>query len=112
MKKTVIGFVAPVMIKNKRYIARIDTGATKSSIDERLAKLLGLTDLIDIKEVRNAHGEVLRPVVRITVMIEGRKITAPFTLANRKNLRHKVLIGRNILKRGFIIDPSHESSNH
>jgi hypothetical protein len=88
--------------------ARIDTGATKSSIDFRLAKELGLETPVKLTRVRQAHGTLARGVVRITVLIAGKLIPEKyFTLADRSTLRYKVLIGQNILKRGgFLIDPT------
>jgi hypothetical protein len=36
----------------------------------------------------------------------GRKMRAYFTIADRVHMKYRVLVGLNILKRGFLVDPS------
>ena len=107
--KVVIGLSERITIKNskgKRTVeAKIDTGATKSSIDVELAKQLHLGPVITSKMVKSAHGYMLRPVVKATIAIAGKTLTEDFTLADRNHLKYAVLIGQNILKHGFLIDP-------
>lgn len=91
---------------DERLIARIDTGATKSSIDYKLASKLKLGPVIESRLVKSAHGSKLRPVVKATITIKGKKITGKFTLADREHMKYRVLIGQNILKQGFLIDPN------
>ncbi len=109
-KKTIVGLTELITVKgnkeNKELIARIDTGATKSSIDISLASKLELGPVVDSKIVKSAHGEKLRPVVRATVFIKGKAIEAKFTLADRNNMKYQVLIGQNILKKDFLVDPN------
>ena len=57
----------------------------------------------------SSHGKGTRPVVKAHLEIQGRKINANFNIVSRLNLKYKVLIGRNILKRGFLVDPSKHS---
>ena len=38
-----------------------------------------------------------------------KEIKTDFTLADRSNMKYSVLIGQNILKQGFLIDPSKEA---
>ena len=45
-----------------------------------------------------------RKVVKAVVKIKNRKIRASFTVADRSNLSFKVLIGRNILRKNFLVD--------
>jgi len=108
--KTIVGLTEFVTIRGEKscddLIARIDTGATKSSIDLLLATKLGLGPVVDSKLIKSAHGMKLRPVVRAEVEIKGRKIRAKFTLADRNHMRYPVLIGQNILKKDFLVDPS------
>ncbi len=91
---------------SEEHIARIDTGATKSSIDVSLASSLKLGPVVASKLVKNAHGSKLRPVIEANIEIEGKKIKSLFTLADRSHMKYKVLIGQNILKEGFLIDPT------
>jgi hypothetical protein len=108
-EKTIVGLTEEVIISGnsgkKELIARIDTGATKSSIDLTLASELKLGPVIDSRLIKSAHGTKLRPVVKASVKIQNRNIKAKFTLADRSHLRYPVLIGQNILKMGFLVDP-------
>jgi len=109
--KTVVGLTEKVIIKgnngkSKELIARVDSGATKSSIDITLASQLELGPVIDSKLIRSVHGTKLRPVVEVTVVIKGKSVQARFTVADRMQMRYAVLIGQNILRQGFLIDPT------
>ena len=90
----------------KIIIARIDTGASKSSIDKALAKELGLGPVIETKVVKSAHGSRERPIVNVNITLCGKTITEKFTVVDRSHMKYKALIGRNILEKGFIIDPN------
>ncbi|MFC1768323.1 RimK/LysX family protein [Nanoarchaeota archaeon] len=107
--KIVIGLVEQVKINNKSKthscLARIDTGATKSSIDSNLAKDLELGPIVASKLVRSAHGKKRRPVIMVKIELTGKNIEEEFTIADRSHMKYPVLIGQNILK-DFIIDPS------
>lgn len=90
----------------KNVIAKIDTGATKSSIDTSLAAELRLGPVIKSKLVKSAHGSKLRPIIEATIELAGKKIKSEFTLADRAHMKYRILIGQNILKDGFLIDPT------
>ncbi|MBI4016187.1 MAG: ATP-dependent zinc protease [Candidatus Aenigmarchaeota archaeon] len=105
--KTLIGLTEEVKIIGahaKRVVARIDTGATRSSIDIGLAKELGIGPLIRTVKVKSATGSSVRDVVKAKIIIAERKINASFNLADRRHMKYRVLVGQNILKRGFLID--------
>jgi hypothetical protein len=108
--KSIVGLTEYVTINgssnSKEVISRMDTGATKSSIDISLAAELKLGPVIDSRLIKSAHGTKLRPVVEVSVIISGREIKARFTVADRSHMRYPVLIGQNILKQGFLIDPN------
>jgi len=108
--KVVVGLVEEVKInsssgKFKKLLAKIDTGATKSSIDTRLAEQLELGPVTQSKMIKSAHGNRIRPVIDVEIEMEGKKIKEEFTIADRSHMSYPVLIGQNILVRGFIIDP-------
>lgn len=88
----------------KTVKARIDTGASKCSIDVRLAQKLNLGPIIDVSETKNSHGMSIRPVVEATVKLKDKTNTVKFTITDRDNLKYPVLIGRNLLKQGYIVD--------
>ena len=108
--KTVIGLAEKVKIffdsGQKIVIAKIDTGATKSSIDTNLAAELKLGPVIKSKLVKSAHGSKLRPIIEAAIELAGKKIKSEFTLADRAHMKYRILIGQNILKDGFLIDPT------
>lgn len=114
--KIVIGLIESVTLignnkQKKRIKAKIDTGATKSSIDTKLASTLKLGPIIKSKLVKSAQGNKLRPVIEAQVILAGKKLKGEFTLADRAHMRYKVLIGQNLLKQGFIIDPTRGVKN-
>ncbi|RMF54736.1 hypothetical protein D6745_04305 [Candidatus Woesearchaeota archaeon] len=109
-KRDVIGIEMPVTIhglkESKKVKAKIDTGASLSSIDMKLASEVGLSLGNKTKLVKQAHGNTLRPTARVKLTINGETMKTEFTLADRRHLKYKVLIGLNVLKKGgFLIDP-------
>ena len=108
--KTVIGLSEPAVIYGKTekrtLTAKIDTGASKSSIDVNLASQLKLGPIIKSKLVKSASGNKLRPVIEAIIVLAGKKFKEEFTLADRWHMKYRVLIGQNVLKHGYLIDPS------
>lgn len=112
-KKTVVGLVEPVKVtgpsgKTKEVLARIDSGATKSSVDVKLAAELSLGPVLKAKIVKSASGKSLRPVVAAKIFLADTEFKTDFTIADRADMKYRVLIGQNILKKGFLIDPAKE----
>jgi len=108
--REVIGFIEEVSIKGNNHKekivkARIDTGAVKSSIDAKLAAELELGPIIKRKLVVSAHGHTLRPVMEAHIKLGNKKMIAEFTIADRSHMKYRILVGQNILKKGFLIDP-------
>lgn len=79
-------------------LAVIDTGASRSSIDEDLADELDL-DLDDAETVtvRSALGRDERPLVDLDVQLAGRSLDTTASVADRSELAAPVLIGRRDL---------------
>lgn len=110
--------------------ARIDTGATTSSIDARNIQpferdgeqwvrfniLNPETDqMVQFEKVRvrkvkinqaNSNSPESRPVVEMQVKIGEITQLAEFTLSNRSHLDYQLLVGRNILRDVMIVDVS------
>ncbi len=110
METTVIGLVENIIIlkNNKRHSikARIDSGAIKSSIDQALAKELKLGPTLRRILIKSAHGSKRRQVIALDIELKEKKIyKTEFTLADRSHMTYQALIGQNVLKKGFIIDP-------
>ena len=110
--KQIIGLTEHVGVRStakkrgKRVLARIDTGAVMSSIDVSLAASLGLGPIKRMKKVKNANGVTERAVVDCVFVIKGHEQVTEVTLADRKHLKYRILIGQNILqKTDLIINP-------
>jgi alpha-L-glutamate ligase-like protein len=88
-------------------MAKIDTGADRSGIDEELAKKLGLLsedNIIYQARYRSALGKHRRPVIALEYYLAGRKINSMVSVTDRSKLRTKFLIGKRDLL-GFIVRP-------
>jgi hypothetical protein len=109
----------------KKVPARVDTGATVSSIwasniqettegltftlfDEGSEFYTGEKIVVDEYDKRAVSSSMGHTQIRFTVMIlislHGRRIRAKFTLADRSTQIYPVLIGRNVLRNKFIVD--------
>ncbi len=108
MVPTIVGFVEKVRIADKQIMARVDTGATISSINKTLVDSLGLGPVVRTTKVASAQGKQVRPIVIVDLEIAGKNLKAEFSVANRDHMEYQILIGRNILKHGFLIDPRKE----
>ncbi len=109
MDKIVVGLIENIKIVGdgeEEVLAKVDSGAKRSSIDIRLASRLKLGPLIKTRIFRSAVGKEIRAVVKAKIKIKNRIINATFSLSDRKKMKYPVLIGQNILKMGFLIDPS------
>ena len=82
---------------------------TKSSIDVRLAALLALGPITKTKIVKSASGKGRRAVVDAKIALADKEIKTDFTLADRAGMKYPLLIGQNILSKGFLIDPTKET---
>lgn len=106
--------------------AKIDTGAKTSSIQASFMKivkkedkeylqciLLGrksnpvLFEQWEKREIKSSNGQIqLRYVVKMEVALFGQRFVTDFTLANRKEMKFPVLLGRRLLRMGFLVDPT------
>lgn len=61
----------------------------------------------DRRRVRSSSGHVQeRIVVLMAIVLQGRKVTAEVTLSNRDQMGFRMLIGREALRHGFVVDSS------
>ncbi|MBS3146811.1 ATP-dependent zinc protease [Candidatus Woesearchaeota archaeon] len=113
MEKNILGLVEEIEIGGEKVLAKVDTGATNSSISLHLASKLRLGPIVKTVRVISSHGRTIRPVIKVSIKLGGRRFRVLFNLTDRKKLKFPILIGQNILKRGFLIDPSkNEIRNH
>lgn len=114
--RIVLGVEESVEVVNNKgehetVLAKVDTGAWRTAIDENLAKQLGIaTDIIDHRYVQSALGEQVRPTIKLAMLLHGRKIVTEAFIADRKNLTYHMILGRRDL-RGFLVDPTKGSKN-
>ena len=107
--------------------AKIDTGANTSSLHAFDIEDAGATvafwvrpwqeseddsrrielPVHDRRVVRSSSGhEEERIVVLLRVELVGRDIEAEFTLTNRDSMGFRMLIGRQALRQGYVVDPA------
>jgi len=124
-EKITIGEVEDVVLMPWRVKlpARIDTGATTSSLDARdlkvknnmaefkLPKQYGGLQLrlpvVGWLDVRSADFKEKRPVVEIMFCLGPKLIHTQVTLNDRSTVRYPLIIGRNVLKDNFVVDCMH-----
>jgi len=111
---TVIGQNEPVILENPetgervQVLAKVDTGADRTSIDEDIAEDLGL-DLEDAPTVTivSATGEEERPVVDVTLKIAGKTRQSAVSVNDRSGLSTPMIVGLGDLQ-GFLVSPSQD----
>jgi hypothetical protein len=100
--------------------ARVDTGAATTSLDTRDIKIRdgfaefnlpepygGQAVRLPVKKMRSlrsSSGREQRPVVDLTICIGRQKMQVEVNLANRSWMEFPLLLGRNVIEKGFIVD--------
>jgi len=124
--KTVIGGVEEVVLFpwGVKLPARIDTGAGMTSLDVRdltiknrfaqfrLPEKYGNT-LISLRvirycKVRSADSRGRRPVVEIELCLGSKRMRVRANLNDRSQLEYPLILGRNVLNQGFMVDCAQE----
>jgi hypothetical protein len=100
--------------------ARVDTGAATTSLDAR--ELVVKDDIAEFKlsekyggtrislpvvrwrEVRSASGRQRRPVVEMRICVGPKVVRAKVNLIDRSRMSYPLIIGRNVLRRGYVVD--------
>lgn len=63
--------------------------------------------LIDHREVRSSSGSAMeRPVVHANIRLAGELVPIEVTLTRRDEMGFRMLIGRQALRRRFVVDPA------
>ena len=87
---------------------KLDTGAYRTSIDEKLAKELGYEILSKKIMVTSASGAGYRRTVRIKYNLDGKIISSVASVTDRSKLHYKMIVGRKDLK-GYLVNPEMDS---
>jgi hypothetical protein len=117
---TIVGWIESVelpRIGGGHVLAKLDTGAETCSLHATHIDITGRKvsftaggsrHSLRLKEIRSVKssngGEAWRPVIELEVLFNGRRDVVEFTLANRGSMRFPVLLGRNYLQNGFLVD--------
>lgn len=65
------------------------------------------TDTFTTQTFRNSTGGTdVRYVLPVTIILKGIRLRAKVSLVDRTDMRYPLLLGRKVLKKNFIIDPS------
>jgi alpha-L-glutamate ligase-like protein len=91
--------------ETKTYLAKLDTGAYRTSLDEKLVEQLGLKVLDRQILIKSASGVNTRKAVRVSFTLHGRQINSVATIIDRSHLKYPLIVGRKDLK-GFLINPA------
>lgn len=87
-------------------LAKIDTGAYRTTIDEGIARKIGIDKPIIIhKDVRGALGTQTRPVIALSMTLRNKVITTEASIVDRSHMKYDMILGRRDL-RGFLVNPS------
>ena len=64
-------------------------------------------DIHDRRVIRSSSGHTEeRIVVKTEIVLLGRTVTAETTLSNRDQMGFRMLVGREALRQGFVVDPA------
>lgn len=130
----VVGEIEPVTLVAPKLImpARIDTGATTSSVDaqninkferdgkswvkfsiknRKTGKITELeSQIIRIVKIKGHGGESkMRTVTKLKMKLGAVTLASEFSLTDRSSFEYPILIGRNVLDGSFIVDVSRKN---
>jgi hypothetical protein len=113
-QRATIGVVEEVTVVGPKgrvaILARIDTGAARTTLDTDLVARVGLGPVMDRVRIRASAADEPeeREVVPAKIIIAGREFDVPVAVTDRKDMRYHMIVGIDILRdSGFLIDPSH-----
>ncbi len=121
-EKIIIGPVEEVVLLpwGIRLPARMDTGAATSSLDARELVVKGdqahfklpsqyggaslTVPVVAWRTIRSAEARERRPVVEMEFCLGARVVRARVNLNDRSNVKYPFLVGRNALRKHYVID--------
>ncbi len=100
----VIGYIEEVVVMGtsgqQTVMSKSDTGATRTSIDARLAAEIGTGPIKDIVKIKSGSVKSgrSRPVVDLVVGVGGKQHTVTASIEDRGHMEYPLLLGRDILE--------------
>jgi len=123
-EKIMVGRIEQALLlpQGLKLPARIDTGAAICSLDARELEIRGNIAEFKLSEaygglelrmpivrsghVRSANTRQQRPVVELEIRLGPKLLRVEANLTDRSQFDYPLLIGRNALKQGFLVDVS------
>lgn len=110
-QKKVIGLLEHVkLLGTKKTVIKkaiVDTGATRTCVDMKLAGRIGLGAVVGSVRVKNKQelsGHARRPIVRGVIELQNVRIPLDISIEDRSGMYYKVLIGRDAIYGRFVVD--------
>lgn len=93
--------------------SKVDTGATRTSIDIELAAELGLGPIKNFVSVKsgNSKESSKRPIVPLTLKLKGLEHHIDASVEDREHMNYDIILGRDILKNYQIVPDENLSSS-
>ncbi|SHH69211.1 RimK family alpha-L-glutamate ligase [Halobaculum gomorrense] len=110
----IIGYIEEVRVAgtqgSTQAFAKSDTGATRSSIDTKLAAEIGAGPIKSMTRIKSGSVKSgkARPVVDLVVGIGGEQHTVTASVEDRSHMEYPVLLGRDILQH-YRVDVQHRA---
>ena len=109
-----VGLIEPVVVVGKKRIkvlGKFDTGAFRTSIDEKVAKEAGFRAVGKVKTKSALSKGRRRKLVKAKIQIGNKIFDVEASVSKREHSVAKVLIGRDILFKNFVVDVSKRHSS-
>jgi hypothetical protein len=115
--KSMVGLVEIVEIIGEKGSVRkkalLDTGATRSSVDVKIAAKAGIGPIISSVKIKNASSNAggvtsytRRAVAEARIKLKGKIVKTGVNIVDRQGLPYAILIGRDVIHDNFLIDVS------
>jgi hypothetical protein len=120
-EKKIVGLVEMVTLIGKKgritKKALLDTGATSTSVDIKLAAKAGIGPIISSIKVKNATSvaggtPTRRPIALAKIKMKGIVVKTGVNVVDRTGLSYPILIGRDVIHKNFIVDISKTHTTH
>lgn len=112
-ENNIIGLVETVELVGAKGIVRkkalFDTGATRSSVDVKVAAKAGIGPIISSVKIKSAsapQGYTRRAIAEAKIIVRGKTIKTGVNIEDREGLPYSILIGRDVIYNNFMIDVS------